>query len=94
MSLSPTLLQEISPAAIRGRTIAIGGIFALGFSAVTPLLVGIVSDVLPESQNGLLVAMAIVGAPALFISIAVIRFGEETLPGTIEHAGNASGQIA
>jgi len=86
MSLSPTLLQLVSPAEIRGRIIAIGGLFSVMFSAVTPLLVGIVSDILPDWDNTLIVAMITVCAPCLVLSALIIKYGESTLAATIHKA--------
>jgi len=86
MSLSPTVLQEISPSLARGRVVALGGVFSVLFGAATPVLVSAVSDHLPDTGASLLTAIAIVGAPSLVISALILRVGEKTIPGTIKSA--------
>ncbi len=89
MSLSPTILQEIAPAAIRGRVIAVGGMCSILIGAITPLLVGVISDLLSPAPNALIFAMVIVGGPALAISSFILRFSEKTISGTMADARSA-----
>ncbi len=88
LSLSPTVLQEIAPPDARGRVIALGGMCGVMFAAATPLLVGVVSDLLPQTGHSLIVAMVSVGAPCLALGALIIRFGEKTLPATIADAAS------
>ncbi|MEO1041467.1 MAG: MFS transporter [Pseudomonadota bacterium] len=84
MSLSPTMLQDISPPDIRGRIIALGGLVAVLIGAGTPLLVGVVSDAVDDTGRGLLAAMVGVGVPLLLLSVFCLKFGEKTLHATIQ----------
>lgn len=90
MSLSPTMLQDISPARARGRLVAAGGMVSIGFGALTPVAVGYVSDLLPGKGAGLIEAMVIVGAPLLLVSCAILWFAEKTISDTITDAKQLS----
>lgn len=74
--LVPTLLQDMTPAALRSRLIAIGTGVTVGLSALSPVLVGVLSDLMPGSAQGLLVAMAVVGAAAFAMAAAVMQMAE------------------
>lgn len=81
--LSPTVTQNVTPARIRARIIALGGMFYIGFGALSPLLVGMVSDGFGDNPRGLLYAMLIVGIPAFAAGILVLQLGLKTLPRTL-----------
>lgn len=81
--LSPTITQNVTPPRIRARVIALGGMFYIGFGALSPLLVGMVSDGFGDNPRGLLYAMLIVGTPAFAAGIVVLQLALKTLPATL-----------
>jgi len=81
--LSPTLTQNVTPARIRARVIAIGGIFYICFGAASPLLVGVISDTLDASGGKLLQAMVFVALPAFVLGALTLQWSVKTLPGTL-----------
>lgn len=80
----PTLLQDMTPAVLRSRLIAIGTAVTVGLSALSPVLVGALSDLLRGSAQGLLIAMAGVGAVAFVLAAAVMRAAEKPFVQTVE----------
>lgn len=90
MSLSPTMLQDISPAPIRGRVVALGGVLAVLFGALTPVAVGAASDLLTGSTAGLARAMVFVGTPCLIVSVAVLALVLPAIRGTVAEARRLS----
>lgn len=89
--LVPTLLQDMTPAALRSRLIAIGTGVTVGLSALSPVLVGALSDLLQASAQGLLTAMAGVGAAAFALAAGVMQIAETPFVQTVEeiHPGLA-----
>ena len=83
-ALTPTLLQDLAPAALRGRIIAIVGLAYTSFSSLAPILTGALSDVLSSHPRGLLLAILAVSAPALLIAFGVLRLVERPLRRTIK----------
>jgi MFS family permease len=81
--LSPTITQNVTPPRIRARIIALGGMFYIGFGALSPLLVGMVSDGFGDNPRGLLYAMLIVGTPAFAAGILVLQLALKSLPATL-----------
>ncbi len=63
--LYPTALQELAPASLRARMVALMSIVLLAFSAAAPALVGMTSDWLSHLPNGLLIATISLGAIGL-----------------------------
>jgi MFS family permease len=96
MSLSPTVLQDIAPSRLRGRVIALGGISSIIMLSISPVVVGLISDGLPQTPHSLLFAMLCVGLPCYAAGAIALRYAEKTLPGTIalaaEPAVSAIGQ--
>lgn len=82
--LMPTLLQDMTPAALRSRLIAIGTGVSVGLSVLSPVLVGALSDLLQSSAQGLLIAMAGVGAVGFALASVVMRAAEQPFLKTIE----------
>ena len=82
--LVPTLLQDMTPAALRSRLIAIGTGVTVGLSALSPVLVGALSDLLHASAQALLIAMAGVGAVAFALGAMVMRVAEKPFVKTVE----------
>jgi MFS family permease len=81
--LSPTITQNVTPPRIRARIISLGGMFYIGFGALSPLLVGMVSDGFGDNPRGLLYAMLIVGTPAFAAGILVLQLALKSLPATL-----------
>ncbi len=86
LSLSPTVLQDIAPRLLRGRVVAVGGMLYMMLVSISPVIVGIVSDLQPVGSKALLLAMLIVSLPCFALGVAILRFGEKTLPGTMADA--------
>lgn len=83
ISLSPTVMQVMAPAHIRGRVIAIGGLIGMTFQSLGPVLVGIVSDQFAQGPHALLWSILIVAAPAYLIGAALLQFAAPTLLRTL-----------
>jgi MFS family permease len=81
--LAPTVLQDMTPAALRSRVIAIGSTVAIGLSALSPVLVGALSDVLHSQAQGLLIAMASIGAAAFALGAVVMGMAEKPFVRTV-----------
>lgn len=81
--LIPTLLQDMTPAALRSRLIAIGTGVTVGLSALSPVLVGALSDLVQASPQGLLMAMAGVGAAAFALAALVMATAEKPFVRTV-----------
>jgi MFS family permease len=81
--LVPTLLQDMTPAALRSRLIAIGTGVTLGLGALSPVVVGALSDLMQANPHGLLFAMAGVGATAFAASAAIMRTAEKPFLHTV-----------
>lgn len=81
--LAPTMLQDMSPAPLRSRVIAIGSTFAIGMGALSPVLVGALSDWMPAASRGLLTAMAGVGAVAFVAGALTILASEKHFVRTV-----------
>ncbi|MHB8528381.1 MAG: MFS transporter [Caulobacteraceae bacterium] len=73
--LVPTMLQDMAPASMRARFLALYAIAAALCGGVTPSLVGLISDRLGTSR-GLLFALAAVALPAWIASTLLMRLGE------------------
>jgi MFS family permease len=82
--LSPTVTQNVTPARIRARVIAIGGIFYTVFGALSPVVVGAVSDSLNASGGRLLEAIIFVAVPAFVIGALFLQLAVKSLPATLE----------
>jgi MFS family permease len=82
-AMMPGILQDISPAPLRARILAMLGI-ATGISAgLAPLFVGAVSELI-EGPRGVLVAIVIVGLPGWLISFGLLSLGRKPFLWTIE----------
>lgn len=82
--LAPTMLQDMAPAALRSRVIAIGTAMTVGLSSLSPVLVGALSDLLQVGDRGLLLAMAGIGAAAFALSALVLRTAEAPFAKTVQ----------
>lgn len=66
-ALVPTMLQDLTPAALRARSFAIWSFVVSVFCAVGPMVAGALSDLLLSGQ--LLTAIAATAIPALLVSV-------------------------
>ena len=78
------MLQDMAPAALRSRVIAIGTAVTVGLSSLSPVLVGALSDLVQAGDRGLLLAMASIGAAAFALSAAVLRTAEAPFAKTVQ----------
>ena len=65
--VAPTLLQDMTPSTLRSRVIALGSVVTLLLTALSPVLVGVVSDALQAEPRGLQVSVAVVAAAGLVL---------------------------
>jgi MFS family permease len=93
-ALIPTLWQDISPASLRGRVTAILTFAYTLVGAISPVLVGGLSDKLSSRPRGLLLAMLIVCVPSLLSSYAFLRMVHRPIQRTIEAYSPSAGAIA
>jgi MFS family permease len=89
LTLSPTVSQATSPTRLRARLIALGGIFYTVFGALSPLVVGLLSDAIGKEPRALLMAMLSVALPCYVGGVLLLRLSERTLPGTLQAARTA-----
>lgn len=88
----PTALQDLMPAPLRTRLMAIAIMINIVFSALAPAVVGLASDMLGQSGLALLRATVIVGVTAMILSAALLAFAGRSylatsaLARSIEHA--------
>jgi fucose permease len=68
----PTTLQALAPSHLRARTVAVIGMIASAGSAIAPPVTGFVSDHFKSMPNGLMVAAALVSAPALLLAVFLL----------------------
>lgn len=80
---SPTLLQDMTPPALRARLIAFASVIYVGFGAGSPMLVGALSDVSGTSPRGLLWAMVAVAVPGFTVSALLFRLSENSFRRTV-----------
>lgn len=86
LSLSPAILQFIAPGHMRGRVIALGGLVSILFMALSPVVVGFVSDTFFPEPDLLLQAIVVVSLPCFLAGLLLLRHGSATLPATIAAA--------
>jgi MFS family permease len=86
LTLAPTISQNLAPAAIRARLLAIGGIFFIAFAGLCPLAVGVLSDVIAGHPHALLTAMTLVELVAFVPGILLLRGSGRTLALTLRAA--------
>ncbi len=68
----PTTLQALAPSNLRARTVAVIGMLATAGSAIAPPVTGFVSDHFKDLPNGLMLAAALVSAPALLLAVLLL----------------------
>jgi MFS family permease len=72
-ALVPNMLQDVSPADLRGRIIALQTMVSQLATAIAPVLVGLLSDTMPGNPRSLIVAIVVIGAPALAAAALCMR---------------------
>ena len=81
-ALVPTMLQDLAPAALRARCFALWSFVVSVFSALGPLIAGLVSTWIVKGQ--MLTAIALTAAPALLVSaycaLRLFRYTRQTTP--------------
>jgi hypothetical protein len=86
ISISPTFLQNIAPGAYRARVIALGGLVYVVLNALTPIVVGLISDSGFGRAHGLYGAMLVVALPCAIAGIALLALASRTLTETMAAA--------
>ena len=76
--VAPNILQEMSPAALRSRVIAFGSVIVILLSALSPVLVGLMSDALHRRPDGLVISVATVATLSLVLG-AIFTWRAERL---------------
>ena len=89
-SLSPTILQFLSPPGFRARLISIGGMVTIMCASAAPVLVGLASDHLFGGTGKLLWSSTLVALPALVIGLSFMLYGASALPETFRDAARQS----
>jgi MFS family permease len=89
-SLSPTVIQLMAPAHMRGRIMAFGGAALIIPASFMPWLVGVISDSFFHGANGIQLAMSSIILPGLLGGILFLAWGLKALPETIRQA---SGEV-
>jgi MFS family permease len=81
--LAPTIWQDISPARLRGRVIAVAGVVVNVIQYSGPVLAGAVSDTLSKQPRGLLWAIVTVAAPSTVLAAALLMFNDRAFRRTM-----------
>lgn len=86
-ALSPTMVQDISPARIRGQVISINSVFYTLLGSAGPILVGVFSDGLGANPRGLLWALVAISAPAVAAAALILMLVDRQFRRTITSFG-------
>ena len=81
--VAPTILQDISPPALRSRVIAIGTVITTLLGAASPVLVGLVSDALSAHAGALALSVAIVASTSMAVGALLTRWSESHFVRTV-----------
>lgn len=84
--LFPTALQEMTPAPLRSRLIAIVILTNMMLAALSPAVVGAISDALKPRPDGLMLAMAGTATLALLLSAVAMHACGRWYPATVAAA--------
>jgi MFS family permease len=93
-SLVPTMLQDMAPASIRARFLAIYAIAAGLIGGSAPSVVGWISTLLGGTPHGLLIAMTFVALPCWLISLWLFRLSERPFADLVHAVERANLQSA
>jgi MFS family permease len=75
----PTLLQDMAPAALRGRMASLLGVVTTVGSAGGPPLVGAMSDLFADRPDGLLLAVVLLGVVGFTMAGALFAFARQPI---------------
>ena len=78
------MLQDLSPAPLRGRIFAIYAVLTTPCSGLSVVAVGGLADVLHTGPRDVLVAIAIIGMPAWILGAALMHFAKRPFVQTVE----------
>ena len=81
--VAPTLLQDMTPPSLRSRVIALGSVVTLLLSALSPVLVGLLSDALQADPRGLIISVAVIAAASLGLGSLLTFKVERRFVGTV-----------
>ncbi|MET0208515.1 MAG: MFS transporter [Burkholderiaceae bacterium] len=81
--VAPTLLQDMTPPALRSRVIALASVFTTLMGAMSPVLVGLVSDGLAAHANALGLAVALVASISMGLGALVTWRAERSFVRTV-----------
>jgi hypothetical protein len=84
--LFPTALQEMTPAPLRARLIALVIMFNIVLASLSPVVVGALSDALKPRPQGLMFAMSCTSAAALLLSALSMWLCGRRYLGTVQAA--------
>jgi len=82
--VSPTLLQDLGPAHLRSRLISLCVVVAMAINSISPVLVGLISDSLKSSANGLLIAAVVVGVLGTALACLIFAVAERPFQRTVD----------
>lgn len=88
-SLMPGMMQDIAPAGLRARIIAVGMLLMVGGGSIGPVIVGLVSDRMSASPRGLIWALAAVAVTGFLICAVVSRLMEAAFRRTVAAVSTA-----
>jgi len=83
-SLLPNVLQDVAPAALRGRVFAIYAVLIAPTSGLSIMAVGGLSDLLHAGPRAVLYATAVLGVPAWIIGATLVHFAQRPFVLTVE----------
>ncbi len=87
----PTMLQDMSPEPLRTRVIALATMVGVSLASMSPVMVGLVSDLLNRPSDGLIFAVASVAATAMALGALLARSAEGRFVRTV--AGVAAADL-
>jgi len=86
-SLLPGILQDISPAYLRGRVIALSSIITALAQGLAPVVIGFISESI-DTPRGLMIGIGAVALPGWLIAAVAMRSAEKPYLATL--AGNSA----
>lgn len=81
--LAPTVLQDMTPPALRSRVIALGSVCTVLLSALSPVLVGLVSDALQGRTDALPLSVALVASLSMVLGAVLTLRAEARFVRTV-----------
>lgn len=81
-ALTPTLVQDLAPAHLRGRIFALSTVITTLFQVVSPITVGFLSDHVFTRAGGLLLSCVALGVPSFLVAAITLRLTEKQVVAT------------